>query len=42
MRLIGSVPTQPLKDSVAQVAAEVDGVRRVENELKVVQGVGKK
>jgi len=42
MRLIGSVATQPLKDSVAQVAAEVDGVRRVENELKVVQGVGKK
>lgn len=42
MRLIGNVPTQSLKDGVAQVVAEVDGVRRLENELKVVDAVGKK
>jgi osmotically-inducible protein OsmY len=41
MRLIGSVPTQALKDGVAQVTTRVDGVRRIENELKVVGAVGK-
>lgn len=42
MRLIGSVPTQALRDSAAQVVMQVDGVRRIENELKVVQAVGKR
>ena len=36
VRLIGRVPTAAMKDSVAQVAKQVAGVRGIENELEVV------
>jgi osmotically-inducible protein OsmY len=42
VRLVGSVASSALRDSVAQVASQVDGVRRIENELQVRDSVGKK
>lgn len=42
IRLVGIVPTAALAESVADVAEQVDGVRRVKNELSVAGSVGKK
>jgi osmotically-inducible protein OsmY len=40
--LTGSIPSAEMRDRVAQVVSQVDGVRRVDDELQIKGAVGEK